>query len=504
MSATETSDLDLAQRVRAGDDHAVAELYLRHHAAMLAYARSLCRDEQTAEDLAGEAFARTLRAVQAGGGPEGAWRPYLYAAVRNLAIDWARSQRHIVLVEEVDDGPDPLAVGLDERAAEGAERALIAAAFGALPRRQQTVLWHAVVEEEPRERVAAVLGTSPGNVNVMVFRAREGLREAYLALHASTGCAEYAEQLAHMVRRPRARRSRRLREHLDRCAGCGTALAELTDMNRRLRAALLPAVLLPAVVGKYGLGVGAGVGAGVEAAGSVGRIGLWQRVTDLPAAGVAAAGASALALAVAPIVIDLQDPEPPTVRPRPTAAAPAPAGARPVPTVPSRATPTTARATAPRPDRTPAPADPRSTPRETASPRRAGPSAPSVPPSQRRAIEDGRAMIVAANRERAGHGLPLLQADDRLDRAAAIQALQTAGQRADSADEQWLRRHGHQGIAGSFRSSGYDPARVATSWFGEEAPTGGAARSPSVRAIGAACARGSGGQVSCALLVGWS
>ncbi|MGV9324860.1 sigma factor [Streptosporangium sandarakinum] len=44
--------------VRAGDDRAVSELYERHHPAVIAFARRLCQDPHTAEDLASEAFAR--------------------------------------------------------------------------------------------------------------------------------------------------------------------------------------------------------------------------------------------------------------------------------------------------------------------------------------------------------------------------------------------------------------------------------------------------------------
>src|SRR5687768_1410688 len=114
MEDPTSEEAALTHRVRAGDGHAATELYRRHHAAVLAFARRLCPDPHTAEDLASEAFARTLRTVRTGaGGPSGGWRPYLYAVVRNTAAEWARSDQRRVLTPEFreDDltaaGPEP-------------------------------------------------------------------------------------------------------------------------------------------------------------------------------------------------------------------------------------------------------------------------------------------------------------------------------------------------------------------------------------------------------------
>nr|PPQ62016.1 hypothetical protein C5F59_39235 [Streptomyces sp. QL37] len=79
-------DPALTRAVReAAGDVAPAELYGRHGAAVQAYARMCCRDVRTAEDLASEAFVRTIQAVRAGGRPEASWRPYLLAVIRRTA-----------------------------------------------------------------------------------------------------------------------------------------------------------------------------------------------------------------------------------------------------------------------------------------------------------------------------------------------------------------------------------------------------------------------------------
>ncbi|TXS27102.1 RNA polymerase sigma factor [Streptomyces sp. gb1(2016)] len=92
------SDALLTAAIRdGGDAGATAELYRRHAPAVLLYARSCCRDPHTAEDLASEAFARTVRAVRDGKRPVEAWRPYLLAVVRHTAADWADQARRVDL-----------------------------------------------------------------------------------------------------------------------------------------------------------------------------------------------------------------------------------------------------------------------------------------------------------------------------------------------------------------------------------------------------------------------
>src|SRR5262249_51259149 len=95
-----------------------------------------------ADDIVAEAFARVLAAIQAGGGPDHAFRPYLLAAVRNLANDWIAARRRVTVIadldEEAGDRSAPLISGFGGDAATEAEaRAearLIVRAFSRLPK----------------------------------------------------------------------------------------------------------------------------------------------------------------------------------------------------------------------------------------------------------------------------------------------------------------------------------------------------------------------------------
>ncbi|MFE3450781.1 sigma-70 family RNA polymerase sigma factor [Nonomuraea sp. NPDC059194] len=351
MHQQTAEDTALTDQVRAGDSRAAEELYRRHHPALLAFARRLCQDPHTAEDLANEAFARTLRTVRTGtGGPSAGWRPYLYVVARNTAAEWARADQRLVLTAEFRD--DDLTVAGPEPPDE-----LVARAYRSLPPRWQTVLWHTLIEDEDPERVATILGITPGNVSVLAFRAREGLRKAYLAAHVTVsapGCRAHAEGLAVAVRKKRGRLPQALRAHLESCPSCARAHSELLDLNATLRAAL-PIALLPFAA--EGLGKAAGMKAPVAKA-----------VMSKNAASKAALGwAGGAAVAATAVVIALTAPW--AAEPRsPKAAGPAPS-----PVTPSE--PERSPGSQSRPERSPAPPSGRPERREparTARPTAAG------------------------------------------------------------------------------------------------------------------------------------
>ncbi|MFF7585999.1 sigma-70 family RNA polymerase sigma factor [Kitasatospora purpeofusca] len=252
------SDAVLIARLRAGDDGVVGILFERHHRAALGYARSLGGLDHRAEDLASEAFVRTLAAVRAGSGPTDSWRPYLLTVVRNTAAAWATSDRRSFPTDDVQDWADEAehALSPDQILAASAEHELIVAAFRSLPERWQSVLWHSVVEGLPAEKVAVLLGLSPSGVSSLAARAREGLRTAYLTAHLSRAqsaeCRAFSGRLAAQVRGSNQRRSKALVRHLDECPDCRRCDEELQDVNRRLRLAAV------AFVGPWPVGDAAG------------------------------------------------------------------------------------------------------------------------------------------------------------------------------------------------------------------------------------------------------
>ncbi|WP_432014467.1 sigma-70 family RNA polymerase sigma factor [Streptomyces cucumeris] len=243
-------DDELATSLRRGDmaDEELAELYERHRPAIRAYAATCCRDPHTADDITSEAFARTIDATRRGGGPSGVWRPYLLTAARRIAIDWAARDRRVEPSDEIEDQVDQTLNG-EELTLSKEEDDLVVRSFQRLPERWQQVLWHTVVQGEPAAAVGARLGLSASGVASLAERAREGLREAYLSVHADRGgddeeCGRYGTLLAAAVRRKGRRPGRPLQRHLSECAACRQVMADLTDLNSRLRTVLPGAILL--------------------------------------------------------------------------------------------------------------------------------------------------------------------------------------------------------------------------------------------------------------------
>ncbi|MFF5974811.1 sigma-70 family RNA polymerase sigma factor [Streptomyces sp. NPDC012769] len=304
-------DVELVQRMREGDDGAYEELFRRHSAAVRRYARSCCRDADTADDLTAEVFARTLQAVRGGAGPEQAVRAYLLTSVRRVAATWTRTRKREHLVEdfavfaedaaraaEVSDH-DTLDLGADVRAMHEAEQSLAMQAFRSLPERWQAVLWHTTVEEESPSEVAPLFGLTANATAVLASRAREGLKQAYLQAHVSQSltaggdCARYADRLGAFARGGlRMRAERGLRKHLDECAKCRLAAGELAHVN-----AGIPALLPVAVIGWFAAGYSlkaAGIAAGGVA--GAGAAGAAAAATGSGSAGGAAGASSAAAV----------------------------------------------------------------------------------------------------------------------------------------------------------------------------------------------------------------
>jgi RNA polymerase sigma factor (sigma-70 family) len=264
------TDDELVALARDGDSGAVAELYERHRGVAGAVARRVARNGEQPDDLVAEAFARIIDVLRRGGGPTAGFRPYLVASVRNVAHQ--RSSRRCAN----DVGDDALDAALEcadgtlDVIDAGDERALVAKAFVSLPERWREVLWYTVVEGRKPAEVSSTLGIAPSAVAALAFRARDGLREAYLQSHlranTESRCSPTIEHLGAYVRGGLARRDRRtVDQHLSACSRCRGLTAELRDVNQHLRSAYLPTIAVPAA----GLGILRRLGARVIELGQV-------------------------------------------------------------------------------------------------------------------------------------------------------------------------------------------------------------------------------------------
>ncbi|MEV5963970.1 sigma-70 family RNA polymerase sigma factor [Kribbella sp. NPDC051952] len=352
------SDAELIARVRNGDLEAYGELFGRHHHAAERMARQLV-PANDADDLASDAFAKVLDALRGGGGPDISFRAYLLTTVRRVHVDRIRSGRKVTATDDIaayerepETFDDPTVTGFESGAA--------AKAFASLPERWQAVLWHTEVEGEKPAAVAPLLGLTANGVSALAYRAREGLRQAYLQQHladvAGDRCRWTTERLGAYVRGGLTKReNRNVREHMDDCAKCTAVYLELVEVN-----SALPALLAPALLGTAGIGyLAAASGAKVGLVGFV--ITGWRKVTE-NSTRTAVAGGAVVVVAIAAVLAAMAltgNDTPPAAIDKPPAANPTqnptqppgnPSTVPPVkpPTAPPASTqPTTAPTTAP-------------------------------------------------------------------------------------------------------------------------------------------------------------
>ncbi|HEX6934542.1 MAG TPA: sigma-70 family RNA polymerase sigma factor [Streptosporangiaceae bacterium] len=290
-SAT-SSDSDLIAAVRDGDAGAYGILYERHSARAQRLARQIVPEQADADDVVSETFTKVLAAIKGGSGPAEAFLPYLLTAVRRVAFDHVKVQRAQIPTDEAGLGNQGEPSG--DPAEASLERALIAGAFAELPERWSAVLWLTEVEQARPAEVALQLGISPNSVAALRYRAREGLRQAYLQMHVSqarTECQPVASLLGGYVRGALSRRdAKRADEHLATCEDCQAARAELDAINGTMRGVLAPVLLGGAATGYLAPGGHAAATGLVQAASRTLQRIPWHRAGTQAAAAVAVAG----------------------------------------------------------------------------------------------------------------------------------------------------------------------------------------------------------------------
>lgn len=296
---------------------AFAELYIRNYDLAMASAYRILGDRSRAEDAVSEAFAKTLRAMQSGQGPTESFRGYLLSAVRSEALRVPAVERMTepVPLEEFDASPG---LSVADPLHRFAERDQLVRAFASMPESWRRVLYLLEVEDLPADEVAARLELSSQALASLAFRAREGLRGAYLQQYVDAAppeCVETAPALAEYVRGSLRRRKRTaVHRHVEGCVACGEQVSRLSRINQNLKLWIGPlfggAGLAGMLLGEGAPGAAAAPLA-VTAHGSS-RIAIWA----WSGLGAAVAAGIVFALLFQPGAVPVVDPDP---RPGPSA-----------------------------------------------------------------------------------------------------------------------------------------------------------------------------------------
>jgi RNA polymerase sigma-70 factor (ECF subfamily) len=167
---------DLLDAVARGEDDAFARLAGPYREELRGFAvRMVGGDAGLGEEVTQEALLRAYRSICAGSRP-GNVRAWLYAIVRNTALNALRSQRPAVpLSEAAHHGPH------DEATRELEVREWmdwLMGAIVALPPRQRDALVASAFEGRSQREIAAGMGTSVPAVKTLLHRARRALEAA--------------------------------------------------------------------------------------------------------------------------------------------------------------------------------------------------------------------------------------------------------------------------------------------------------------------------------------
>ncbi|GAB3162250.1 hypothetical protein GCM10027258_81010 [Amycolatopsis stemonae] len=236
----EPDDAALITAVRAGQHGAYGVLFGRHRLAAYNLAAQLANRANDPDDLVAEAFAKVFAIMRAGGGPHGTFRAYLLTTLRHIAYDRTRRARKVEFTDDVEtfaidtNHTQLIAEPFRDTAVATLERSLVARAFALLSERWQEVLWRLEVEEMAPAEVAPLMGLTANGVSALAYRAREGLRQAYLQVYVAEPdnqpdeCRVISGKLGAWQRGGLAKReTAQVDAHLDACPVCSAVAAEL-------------------------------------------------------------------------------------------------------------------------------------------------------------------------------------------------------------------------------------------------------------------------------------
>ncbi len=181
------TDEQLVDALRTGDQTAATALIERYWPAIHRYASGYLNDENLAEDVAQETFARLSDGAEL---PTGAFKPWIYRVARNRCLDilrrYQRSPTHHVRIRTGFDAGGASA-GPRTRAANEERRHLIRQIIETMPDEYRDVLMLKFFEGFSRSEMAESLGVSEATIKGRLVRASTYLQEE---LRKLTGPAE--------------------------------------------------------------------------------------------------------------------------------------------------------------------------------------------------------------------------------------------------------------------------------------------------------------------------
>ncbi|MBO0832198.1 MAG: sigma-70 family RNA polymerase sigma factor [Actinobacteria bacterium] len=174
-----SGDALLVERIRAGDDQALAAIYDQHAGLVYGLARRVARDEQLARDITQEVFTYLWEMPDRVDLTRGSLRTFLAVLAHRRAVDEVRRHKTRFRAEtasalpEVEDGPEARVV---DAAAQTWRKKHLAALLDMLPEAQRTAVQLAYYDGLTYVQVAKALGIPEGTAKTRLRSALARLR----------------------------------------------------------------------------------------------------------------------------------------------------------------------------------------------------------------------------------------------------------------------------------------------------------------------------------------
>jgi RNA polymerase sigma-70 factor, ECF subfamily len=176
------ADINVVQRLAAGDRDAVAELYDRHAARVMGLALRIVRNTSDAEDVVQEVFSQAWRTAPNYQPARGTVAGWLLMMARTRAIDRLRSRqsrRDAIDGPELDGLPADVAP-VSEQLIASQQAARVREAMMTLPVEQRTALelayFEGLTQTEIAERTQTPLGTVKTRIRTALASLRRSVR----------------------------------------------------------------------------------------------------------------------------------------------------------------------------------------------------------------------------------------------------------------------------------------------------------------------------------------
>jgi RNA polymerase sigma-70 factor (ECF subfamily) len=167
-------DKEVCERLVAGDEAALGELYDEFSPLVYGLAVRVTRDWAAAQDITQEVFARVWSDPRAFDPARGSWRRWLATMTHRRAVDWVRRsaarRRHTAGAAPPVAVPDP-----EETAVAGSVAKSVQAAVDDLPAAQREAIRLAYFDGQTYRQVAETLGIPEGTAKSRLWHGLRGL-----------------------------------------------------------------------------------------------------------------------------------------------------------------------------------------------------------------------------------------------------------------------------------------------------------------------------------------